>query len=88
MAQRVYLETTVPSYLTALPSRDLIVAAHQMITHDWWQERRMDFELCISQFVVDEAQAGDERAARDRMAVISALPLLDISDSVVELAPR
>lgn len=36
MAELVYIETTVVSYLTARPSRDLIVAAHQQITHDWW----------------------------------------------------
>jgi hypothetical protein len=56
---RVYLETTFVSYLTARPSRDLIVAAHQQITHDWWNARRRDYELCVSQLVVQEAGVGD-----------------------------
>jgi hypothetical protein len=86
MAQRVYLETTIPSYLTAWPSRDLIIAGHQQLTKEWWQTRRNEFELCISQFVVDEASAGDAQAAQDRMAILSPLPLLDISESVLELA--
>ena len=86
MAQRVYLETTIPSYLTAWPSRDLIVAGHQQVTKEWWRTRRSEFELCISQFVVDEASAGDAEAARERMAILDPLPLLDISEAVLELA--
>lgn len=45
---RLYLETTVPSYLTAWPSRDLIRAGHQQITREWWEMRRNRFELYIS----------------------------------------
>ena len=45
MKPRVYLETTIPSYLTAWPSRDLVRAAHQQITRDWWDRRRAEFEL-------------------------------------------
>jgi len=86
MAQRVYLETTIPSYLTAWPSRDLIIAGHQQLTKEWWATRRTDFELCISQFVLDEAGAGDAQAAQERMAILSSLPLLDVSDAVMELA--
>jgi hypothetical protein len=83
MAQRVYLETTIPSYLTAWPSRDLIIAGHQQITKEWWRSRRSEFELCISQFVLDEAGAGDTEAANERMAILGPLPLLDISKAVL-----
>lgn len=86
MAQHVYLETTIPSYLTAWPSRDLIVAGHQQLTKEWWRMRRNEFELCISQFVVDEASAGDAEAAQERMAILDPLPLLDISEAVLKLA--
>lgn len=86
MAQRVYLETTIPSYLTAWPSRDLIIAGHQQITKEWWRTRRSEFELCISQFVIDEASAGDTEAAKERMAILRPLPLLDISEAVLRLA--
>ena len=47
----VYVETTIPSYLTAAPSRDLIVAGHQQITHTWWQTAKERFELFISEAV-------------------------------------
>jgi hypothetical protein len=86
MAQRVYLETTIPSYLTAWPSRDLIIAGHQQLTQEWWRTRRNEFELYISQFVLDEASAGDAQAAQERLAILNPLPLLDISDAVPELA--
>ena len=59
MPQRVYIETTFISYLIARPSRDLIVAGHQQVTHDWWDHGRGDYELCISQLVVQEAGQGD-----------------------------
>jgi hypothetical protein len=86
MAQRVYLETTIPSYLTAWPSRDLIIAGHQQLTQEWWRARRSEFDLFISQFVLDEAGAGDPQAAQQRLTILNPLPLLDISDAVLELA--
>lgn len=64
MPERVYIETTIVSYLTARPSRDVVIAGHQQITHDWWDTRRSDYELCVSQLVLDEAGAGDPQAAQ------------------------
>jgi len=52
MKPKVYLETTIPSYLSAKASRDLIVAAHQQITQEWWERRRNQFDIFISQFVL------------------------------------
>jgi hypothetical protein len=54
MKPKVYLETTIPSYLMARPSRDLVTAAHQQITREWWDTRREDFDLFITQMVIDE----------------------------------
>ena len=85
MKAKLYLETTIPSYLTAQPSRDLIVAAHQQITHDWWEKRRQNFEILISQFVIDEA-GGDKEASRKRLNLLSELNLLNITDDVLFLA--
>ena len=84
--KHIYIETTILSYLTSRPSRDLIQAARQQITRDWWEDRRADFDLCISQFVVDEAGDGDEEAARRRLSLLEGLPLLETNDWCVELA--
>ena len=86
MKSKLYLETTIPSYLTSRSSRDLIIAGHQQITREWWDTRRNRFDIYISQFVLDEAKAGDPEAARDRMKAIRDLPLLDITPEVEVLA--
>ena len=82
----VYIETSVISYLTARPSRDLIVAAHQEITREWWESRRLDFEVFVSGFVLEEATQGDADAARRRMDVVAALDELLVNDEVERLA--
>ena len=76
MKPRLYLETTIPSYLTAWPSRDLVRAAHQQTTREWWEERRAEYDLFVSQVVVRECQGGDPVAAEKRLDVIRDLPLL------------
>ena len=86
MKPKLYIETTVPSYLTARPSRDLIVAGHKEITREWWDKRRDHFSIYVSQFVIDEAGAGSPEAAQKRLDVISGFELLDITEEVTELA--
>ncbi len=86
MKPRVYLETTIPSYLTAWLSRDLVMAGHQQTTREWWDTRREDFELFVSQFVIDEAGAGDPDAAARRLAVLANVPLLDPGEHIHTLA--
>jgi hypothetical protein len=86
MRPKVYLETTIPSYLTAWPSRDLVRAAHQQITREWWDSRRSDFDLYVSPTVLQEASAGDPNAAAERLKVLEGIPVLDLSDSATELA--
>jgi predicted nucleic acid-binding protein len=86
MSHRVYIETTVLSYLTARPSRDLIVAAHQQLTLEWWEQRREKFDLYISQLVVQECGAGDALMARKRLEALETMPLLDLRPEVVGLA--
>jgi hypothetical protein len=86
MKPKVYIETTLVSYLISKPSRDLITAAHRQITHDWWETRLTDFEVFISQFVLDEAGAGDADAAAKRLALLASFPLLDATTEALDLA--
>ncbi|MGO8746796.1 MAG: type II toxin-antitoxin system VapC family toxin [Thermoguttaceae bacterium] len=83
---KVYLETSFFGYLTSRPSTDLLVAGRQRITRLWWETRRASFELYVSQRVIDEAGAGDEEAARERMFIVAELPLVEINPQVIQLA--
>ena len=75
MKPTVYVETTVPSYLTAWQSRDVVRAGEQQVTRDWW-ERRADFELRVSSLVLLECGAGDTDAAALRLAALDGVPVL------------
>jgi hypothetical protein len=88
MRLRVYLETTVPSYLTAWPSPEVVMAGHQQTTRDWWETRREEFDLYASQFVIDEASLGDSEAAARRLKALADVPLLEPSDDVHRLADQ
>ncbi len=82
---KVYIETSVVSYLTSLPSRDLIRAAHQELTIEWWQ--RCDrFELFASEAVLQEAAAGHPEPAGRRLAALAECVVLAVNEQVVDLA--
>jgi hypothetical protein len=83
---KVYVETTIISYLTARLSRDLVTAAHQQITQQWWKDRRRAFALFASQAVVNEAGGGEGTMAGLRLKVLEELPLLDITEEVSSFA--
>lgn len=85
MKPRVYLETSVVSYLVARPSRDIVVAAHQQVTREWWASRER-YELFSSQLVIWEARAGDPDVAALRLGVLDETSVLDISLDADELA--
>jgi hypothetical protein len=84
--ETVYLETTIISYLASEPSRDLIVAGHQQITHEWWTQRRALFACSISQEVLDEISRGDSAQVARRLAIARTLPRLPVGPAVGELA--
>jgi hypothetical protein len=88
MSIRVYVETSVLSYLAALPSRDLLLAAHQQVTHEWWAVVRDGCDLFISEAVLEEASRGDPDAASRREALARGLPVLRLTAEVADLAER
>ena len=65
------METSVISYLTARQSQDVVLAGHQQVTQDWWESAQEKYQLTISQLVIDEASAGDEQAARERLRALA-----------------
>ena len=83
---RVYIESRIPSYLTARPARDMIQGAHQAITYDWWEKSRPHHELYVSQLVHDEVSRGDAEAAARRLDAIAGIPLLEFTPTVLDFA--
>ena len=75
MTKRVYIETTITSYLAAWPSRDLLQAARQQLTRDWWELKREQHELFTSQVVLDEIAGGEAAMANQRVAVMSGIAI-------------
>ena len=86
MKKSVYIETSIPSYLTARPSRDVRAAAWQQITTEWWDAARQDYEIFTSELTMIEAAAGNPDAAERRFAVLREIPELKIDEEVQELA--
>ena len=86
MAASVYIETTIVSYLTARPSRDLVQRAHQQLTRRWWRTRRSAFDLYVSPPVVQEAAGSDPRRARKRLVALEGVPVLEATTEAMRLA--
>lgn len=82
----VYIETSVVSYLTARPTADLLAAAWQKVTLDWWETQRSRFDLYTSEVTIQEAGRGDPEARARRLAALANVPLLPITESVAPLA--
>src|SRR5258707_15700147 len=86
MKPSVYIETTIISYLSAWPSRDVVRLSHQMVTREWWARARNSFELFVSDFVIDEASAGDATAAAERIKMLAGIAVLPVNDEILELS--
>jgi hypothetical protein len=83
---RIYIESTMPSYVVARPSRDLLQAARQQLTVDWWELKRSEHELFISQVVLDEIAFGEAAMARRRLDLVQNLASLDFTADVRDFA--
>lgn len=83
--RKIYVETSVISYLTARPSKTIIGAAHQQLTLAWW-EKRGQYELMVSEVVLRECGAGDSESAAKRLEFVRDLPLLLITEQAIKIA--
>ncbi|MFQ5752721.1 MAG: type II toxin-antitoxin system VapC family toxin, partial [bacterium] len=88
MKATVYIESTIVSYLAAKPSRDLIVAAHQQLTMEWWDLICPQVDCFVSAFVIQEISAGDEEAANKRIEIVKDIPVLELNHEIQKLAQR
>jgi len=88
MGNRVYIETSIISYLIAWPSPNVVMAASQEITCNWWEARRSHYELFVSELVVLEASRGDQDAAKRRLEKLEGIAQLEVTPEALSLAKR
>ena len=88
MRKRIYIETTIASYFTARPSRDLLVAGHQQATRDLWPQLATKYDGYVSALVYDEVRKGDPDQAKARLEAIRVFRMLDIDDESRMLAEK
>lgn len=84
MKPSLYLETTIPSYLAARTSNDLIIAGRQAVTHEFYEAERYRYELCISDYVLQECSGGDSEASKRRLNWLKGVTVLE---NIPEIAP-
>lgn len=82
MKQRIYIETSIVSYLTARPANDIRSAARQHSTYEWWEQYSPSFELFISEYVLVEAGGGDAVAAKRRLEMLDTLAVLETTKDI------
>jgi hypothetical protein len=82
----VYIETSIVSYLRQRPSSQVVMAARQLLTSQWWDEERTKYELVTSQYVIDEASAGDPMLAAERLQSLDGIPLLPLDAQIDGIA--
>jgi hypothetical protein len=85
MKPSLYIETTIPSYLTAWQSPQIIMAASQQITREWWNNHRHNYNLFISQIVFDESAGGDATAAAKRLEFLEESAILEPPDNIEQI---
>ena len=82
---RIYIESTIPSYVVARPARNLLQAARQETTRDWWELKRHQQTLFTSQIVLDEISGGEPAMAQLRLATLAGIPVLRVNDETENL---
>lgn len=82
----VYIETSIVSYLRQRPCAQVVMAARQLLTHKWWNDERSKYDLVASQYVIDEASAGDPTLASERLESLDGVPLLPLDPAIAQVA--
>jgi predicted nucleic acid-binding protein len=88
MSETVYIETSILGYLTARPSRNLVLVANTEVTREWWDTRRTAFNLYTSQAVLKEVAKGDAEMASRRLEILRDFPLLELNQPVLDLTEQ
>jgi hypothetical protein len=84
--ETVYIESTIPSYLTAHRSTQEPMSSHQQLTQEWWEEFRPRYRMYSSIAVRLEVSKGDALAAKRRLEVMDGIPELELTSAIEPMA--
>ena len=88
MKPTLYLETTIPSFVIGDISPVLATAAHQAATRFWWAEKRDGYRIFVSPAVIGEIERGNKELSQQRLFLLKEFPLLEVKESVIQLAAK
>ncbi len=88
MKHSIYMDSTIPGYYCARPSRDIISLARQEITRIWWENHLKKYDVYISQLVFEECSQGDKEFSEKRINLLAEFPVLSLNDDVISLAEK
>ena len=88
MKPRIYIETTVISYLSSRPARDLRSAARQEWTQDFWLWATEPTDLFTSELTRIEAGRGDSEAAAKRLAYADVCTVIEETEAARKLSKQ
>jgi len=86
MKESIYLETTIVSYYSSRPSRDIIIASHQQITREFIENSGRQYDVFVSELVIEECKSGDKEAAYLRLELLKSFSLLELNEAALSLA--
>ena len=84
----VYIETSIVSYLRQRPATHVVTAARQLLTHQWWNDERQNYDVVVSQYVIDEGSAGDPVLAAERLESLDGIPILPAAIEIPQIASK
>jgi hypothetical protein len=86
MKEKVYIETSIISYLVSKTNRDIIITAKQELTKEWWFEHKSNYDLFISDLVIEEISKGDSVYADERLKIVENIPILKVTEKALLIA--
>lgn len=88
MKEKIYIETSIPSYISAEDNDNPVIYGHQIVSREWWANEKEKYELFISEAVITEISKGDNISAKKRLKLLENIPLLEYNEKVTQITEK
>ena len=86
MKARLYLETTIVSYLVARPGSNAKARYYHEMAKQWWDRRLTKYKVCVSEDLFAELEADEVAVPRKLKSQLERFPALPLTPAVTELS--